>query len=178
MKPVRFFRPSAAMVVLALVAVFSVAAAQPDNGSQPQVTVTYANPHQFTESHQMGFGIRYDHDHYMEKLRAFLIKKATPLLESGQHLSITFTNIDLAGGYEPWRTNMENVRIMNDAYPPRFDLSFKLTGADGQVIRQGTRKLTNLSYLMDYPMQTGNTDPLYYDKALLDKWLRRGPEHW
>lgn len=179
MKFIRSCRQPAAILVLVLAAAFTLAAAHPDDASQARVSVHYANPHQFTESHQMGFGVRYDHDGYMEKIRSFLIRKATPMLEPGQHLSITFTNIDLAGGFEPWRgPRMAGVRIMSRMYPPRFDFTFKLTDADGRVVREGTRKLTNLTYLMDQAARPGDSDPLRYDKGMLEQWLRRGPAHW
>jgi hypothetical protein len=65
---------------------------------------------------------------------------------------------------------------MKDIYPPRIDLTFKLIDSDGNVLREGPRKLRNLSYLYSGVATPGNTDPLRYDKALLDSWLRRGPD--
>lgn len=147
--------------------------------AQERVTVTYVHPHQFTESRQTGFGHRYNHGDYLGKLKAYLIRRATPMLQPGQHLAIAITDIDLAGGYEPWRGPQWNdVRFMRDVYPPRIDLDFKLTGADGRIIRQGTRKLRDLGYLHDLPASPSDTDSLRYDKALLDRWLRRGPAKW
>jgi hypothetical protein len=67
---------------------------------------------------------------------------------------------------------------MSDVYPPRIALRFKLTDADGKVIRAGKRQLNGLGYLHDQPASPGNTDPLRYDKGLIDRWLRRGPAHW
>ncbi|HEX7326436.1 MAG TPA: DUF3016 domain-containing protein [Rhodanobacteraceae bacterium] len=175
----RSFRFTAALFGLALAAVFCVAGAAPTVAPQASVTVDYHDPHNFTESRQAGFGHEYDHGDYLQKLRAFLIQRATPLLAPGEHLNITFTNIKLAGGYEPWRGPLwDDVRFMRDIYPPRFDFTFTLTGADGQVVRQGTRKLTDLGYLYDLSPSLYNTDALAYDKALLGRWLRKGPKHW
>jgi hypothetical protein len=144
-----------------------------------QVTVTYNHPHQFTESKLAGFGHRYDHGDYLKKLKAYLVRKATPMLKPGQRLVVTITDIRLAGGYEPWRgPDWSDVRIMSDAYPPRIALRFKLTNAQGKVVRKGERKLNGLGYLHDQPASPGNTDPLRYDKGLLDRWLRGGPSHW
>lgn len=179
MRFIRSCRQPLALLALVLASAFTLAMAQSDTSTQPRVTVHYANPHQYIESHQAGFGVRFDHDDYMEKLRQFLVRKATPMLAPGQHLSITFTDIDLAGGFEPWRgPRMGNVRILSQQYPPRFDFHFKLTDANGKVVREGTRKLTNLTYLMDQAARPGDSDPLRYDKGLLEKWLRRGPANW
>lgn len=179
MKPVRFCRPLIATLVLVLATAFTMAAAHPDVTSSSRVSVHYLNPHKFTESRQAGFGHKYDHGDYLQKLKAYLVKKATPMLAPDQRLSITITDIDLAGGYEPWRgPQWDDVRFMRDVYPPRIDLTFKLTGADGRVIRQGTRKLRDLGYLQSQPALPGGGEPLHYDKALLDRWLRRGPARW
>lgn len=151
----------------------------PTASDTPRVTVTYHEPHQFTESRLAGFGHGYDHDQYLQKLQAFLVRRATPMLKPHQHLSITVTDIKLAGNYEPWHgPNWDNVRFMRDIYPPRIHLRFTLTGTDGQVLRQGSRKLIGLDYLNAYALAPGDTDPLRYDKALLDRWLRRGPSRW
>lgn len=65
--------------------------------------------------------------------------------------------------------------MMRDIYPPRIDLDFTLTDANGKVLRQGSRKLRNLGYLSSGTGMGSNSDSLRYDKALLDRWLRRGP---
>jgi hypothetical protein len=56
-----------------------------------------------------------------------------------------------------------------DIYPPRIDLTFRLAGGDGKLIREGERKLRDPAFLLganDYP-----DDPLRYEKALIDRWL-------
>ncbi|HEU0276312.1 MAG TPA: DUF3016 domain-containing protein [Rhodanobacteraceae bacterium] len=143
-----------------------------------RVSVHYQDPHEFTESREAGFTHEYNHGDYLQRLQKFLIARATPMVAPGDHLAITFTNIKLAGGYEPWLgPRWNDVRFMRNRYPPRFDLNFKLTAADGQVIREGTRKLVDYSYLMNSGA-TGSSDALRYDKALLARWLSRGPANW
>jgi hypothetical protein len=65
---------------------------------------------------------------------------------------------------------------MRDIYSPRIDLDFKLVDQDGNVLREGKRTLRDLDYLhsgVGVPAASGTS--LYYDKALLRRWLRRGP---
>lgn len=187
MKLFRLSTLSVTLLVLMLATACTAVAApsadtQPtDKPSSDRVTVNYQKPHEFTESDLIGFGIGHDFDHgqYMEKLRDFLVRKATPMLEQGQHLTITFTDIRLAGGFEPWRgPQWSDVRMMRDIYPPRFNFTFTLTGADGQTIRDGELKLVGLGYLHGSVAGPGNTDPLRYDKQTLDRWLQRGPSDW
>jgi hypothetical protein len=64
------------------------------------------------------------------------------------------------------------VRIVRDLYPPRIDLSFTLTDADGTMIKTGERKLRDLAFMT--PMRvTYCNDPLRYEKKLLAEWLDR-----
>lgn len=186
MKPCRLFLVPVAMLVLLLATASTAAAAQsadkPSTEKTPdRVTVNFQKPHEFAESHLVGFGPGHDFDHgqYMEKLRKFLVREATPMLEDGQHLTITFTDIRLAGGYEPWRgPQWSDVRMMRDIYPPRFDFTFTLTGADGKTLRHGELKLVGLGYLYGPATGGSNTDLLRYDKQVLRRWVRRGPDGW
>lgn len=149
------------------------AAAATDAASR--VTVTYADPQNFSENREFGMQHRYTDTDYLAALRTHLSQRAARMLAPGERLEVTLTDIKLAGAYEPWRgPRMSYVRIMKDVYPPRIDLTFKLLGADGTVLRQGSRRLRNLGYLHSGLTTPGNTDPLRYDKALLDQWLGRG----
>ncbi len=144
----------------------------------PSVTVTYDDPQQFTENRYRA-SRRHDRDDYLDTLKAYLIRRAAPMLNAGQRLEVTVTDIKLAGNYEPWRgPQWDDVRFMRDVYPPRIDLRFRLVDAHGKVLRQGARTLRNLGYLHDTPARPGDTDPLRYDKALIDKWLHGGPDAW
>lgn len=144
----------------------------------PQVTVTYDAPENFSENRDFGPQNRFQSNNYLDVLQAYLTQRATRILAPGERLEITITDIKLAGAYEPWLgPRMSYVRIMKDVYPPRIDLNFKLTGADGTVLRQGTRTLRDLNYLRGRVATRYATDPLRHDKALLDQWLERGTQH-
>jgi len=141
-----------------------------------RIQVTYARPENFSENRQFGPQDRYNRVDYLDALREHLIERAAQWLPAGLRLQVTITDIKLAGAYEPWRgSRLDRVRIMKDIYPPRIDLDFKLTDRSGAVLREGSRKLRNLAYLQGDAGRIGDSDPLRYDKALLDAWLRRGP---
>lgn len=147
------------------------------SASAARVTVTYANPDDFSEVRQFGQQDRFNNTNYLEPLKAYLIKRATRMLPAGDRLEVTVTDIKLAGAYEPWQnSNFRYVRFMKDIYPPRMDLTFKLIDSNGQVLREGTRKLRNLGYLQSGVTRAASSDNLRYDKALIDNWLRRGPD--
>ena len=143
-----------------------------------RVSVNYVNPEEFSEVKEFGQQDRFNGANYLKPLKAYLIERATKMLPAGNRLEVSITDIKLAGGYEPWHgAQLMHVRFMKDVYPPRMDLSFKLIGSNGEVLREGSRKLRNLGYLQSGMMRPTDTDPLRYDKALIDSWLRRGREN-
>ncbi|MDE1894247.1 MAG: DUF3016 domain-containing protein [Pseudomonadota bacterium] len=153
-------------------------AAAPAVAAEARVQVTFQHPQNFSEEREFGQQDRWLHKDYLETLKNYLVRRATPMLAPGQRLQVTITDIKLAGAYEPWRgPEWGYVRMMRDMYPPRIDLSFVLTDGTGKVLREGTRKLRDLSYLSSGASMPGDTDSLRYDKALLDRWLRGGPLH-
>src|SRR5258707_10542858 len=79
----------------------------------------------------------------------FLAERAAPRLPQGQRLEVHLTDVQRAGGFEPWRgPQAADVRIVRDIYPPRIDLRFKLLGADGKLLREGSRQLRDASFMM------------------------------
>lgn len=153
----------------------SAAAVKPAAAS---VSVTFVNPEQFTENRLYGRQDRFNRIDYLAQLKAYLIKQGQAVLKPGQSLHVDITDIRLAGAYEPWRgPQWSYVRIMRDTYSPRIDLNFRLVDHDGNLLREGKRVLRGLNYLHSgggRPAATGTS--LYYDKALLRRWLIRGPD--
>ena len=86
---------------------------------------------------------------------------------------MTFTDIDLAGDYEPARgPTIGNIRIVKEIYPPRMKLSFRLTDANGEVLKQGDRELSDLNF-MRTAIPAFSNDPYRYEKTMLENWLDR-----
>ena len=154
------------------------AAAAGESDAATRVSVNYVNPEEFSEVKEFGQQDRFNGTNYLKPLKAYLIDRASRILPPGERLEVSITDIKLAGGYEPWHgAQLMHVRFMKDVYPPRMDLSFRLIGSNGEVLREGSRKLRNLGYLQSGITRASDTDPLRYDKALIDSWLRRGPEN-
>ena len=107
----------------------------------------------------------------LEGIEQYVQKQAKKYLPADQKLEITFTNIDLAGEFEPWGATMDDIRIVKSIYPPRIDLQFRVKDASGNVIREGERKLRDLSFMMN--LRLNNNDPLRYEKTLIDDWMRK-----
>lgn len=137
-----------------------------------QVSVNWTDPEQFTE-------VRYSHtfnrpkpEVWLNELRKTLVRTGDRVLEPGQRLDVTITDIKLAGREEPWRgPAYSDVRIVKSVYPPRIDLRFRLTDADGNVIEDGTRELRDLAFL--HRGTTHSSEPYRFEKRLLKDWMSR-----
>jgi hypothetical protein len=136
------------------------------------VTVIFVSPEKFTDVKDNYTREDNNRDNYLARLKAHLEKRAVARLAAGQKLTVTFTDIDLAGDFEPWRgIYSDDIRIMREIYSPRMKLTFALTDAGGKVVKEGARELTDPTYLWNKPGFPD--DDLRYDKELLDDWLRQ-----
>ncbi len=111
-------------------------------------------------------------DAILDELRDYLVSQATKwYVPEGSKLTVTITDVDLAGDFEPGRSSrLQDIRIVRDIYPPKISLAFKLTDADGNEVRHGTRELTDLMFMSK--LSLNSNDPLRHEKELLDDWLR------
>jgi hypothetical protein len=140
------------------------------------VKVTFVDPEKFTDVREDWGSGSLANDRHREfvlgELKTYFEKTVTPYLGKGQSFEITVTDLDLAGDFEPWRgMNFDSVRIVKDLYPPRMKLAFRLLGAEGAVIREGDRKLIDMSFLMTVSLSSH--DPLRYDKEMIRTWVRQ-----
>jgi hypothetical protein len=153
-------------------ALASAAAADAPRGDS-RVEIDWTPPADFSEAKTyQGTGLgRQDPDEWLGDLANHLRYRAERVLPEADHLKVTFTNVQLAGTYEPWRgPRWDDVRVIKNIYPPRIDLKFTLTDASGAVVKEGERKLRDPAF-----MQRGTlneTDPLRFEKRMLDDWLR------
>ncbi|HEU4670705.1 MAG TPA: DUF3016 domain-containing protein [Dyella sp.] len=146
--------------------------------ASPQaVTVTYDHPEHFTETREeKALAPTRASNDYLATLKTYIEKRGAKMLAPGQRLEVVVTDIDRAGSFEPWHGGqLREVRIIKDIYPPRIDLNFKLLDADGKVIREGSRKLRDPGFLTSNTAPTSD-DSLRYEKRLIERWLRRGPD--
>ncbi|MFI5356294.1 MAG: DUF3016 domain-containing protein [Opitutales bacterium] len=143
-----------------------------DTAANARVQVTFVHPEKFTDVRDAYMPSKKGMAANLDSIRQFVEQRAAEYLPAGQRLEVKFTDIDLAGEFEPWRQpGADSVRIVRDIYPPRMDLTFKVTDAAGTVIKEGKRQLRDLNFMSNFGLPTGDT--LRYEKQLLDDWMRR-----
>ena len=141
--------------------------------AEGQVSVDWTDPAQFSDIRYSGNRWEAERGNWVEQLAQYLQKSALKKLPQGESLQVTITDIKRAGSYEPWHgANLRDTRIIRDMYPPRMTLTFKRLDAQGGVIEQGERKLSDSGFLTG-STRFGDSDPLRYEKSMLDDWLKR-----
>lgn len=141
------------------------------------VEVTWQEPESYrdiraAEESQNRFQARVFDD--LEKHFALLAKR----LPEDQKLSITVTDLDLAGEVTPENIggSLRLVRVVRSADFPSITFSYVLTDAEGRVVSEGNERLRG----RDLPGQgrpvmrsaTSQLDALAYERAMLDRWFR------
>lgn len=137
------------------------------------VSIDWTDPAQFSDIRYSGNRWEAERGNWVEQLAQYLQKSALKKLPQGESLQVTITDIKRAGSYEPWHgANLRDTRIIRDMYPPRISLTFKRLDSRGEVIEQGERKLSDSGFLTG-STRFGDSDPLRYEKRMLDDWLKR-----
>jgi hypothetical protein len=135
----------------------------------PRVEVNYHEPERFTDARDSYMGSNTDAG-YLSELKDYLAWRARYSIAADQKLTITFTDVDLAGDFEPWRgMRWSDIRVVKPLYPSRLKFSFTLTDATGAVIKSGERELADLNLVR---LPSLMPDPLRFEKGLLDDWMR------
>ena len=143
----------------------------PSIGQETPVQVRYVDSENFADVGNHRFSDERVRAAYLDQLRGHLVKRAAALLTPGEQLSVSITEVDMAGEFEPWRPPLGDARIVKDIYPPRIDLAFRLASGDGKVVKEGARELRDPAFLAGANLYPG--DPLRYEKALVDRWLEQ-----
>jgi Protein of unknown function (DUF3016) len=142
-----------------------------DTKPAPRADVVYVNPEKFTNVTDSYSFPDEGRDEYLGTLKQHIEAQADKYIPAGQHLALRITDVRMAGDFEPQRgPEFDHVRIYKDVYPPRFNFEFKLTDANGKVIKEGARKIVDLNYL--FPVNPYfEDDTLRFEKKLLDDWF-------
>ena len=144
--------------------------ALPESGP---VSVRWNDPATFAE-------LRYNRNRWdaergswLTDLAEYLRKRAAMQLPNGERLELTIVDVDRAGDYEPWLgMRHQDTRIVRDIYPPRMTLQVRHFDASGALVSEGERKITDPAFLTG-SSPINDSDPLRYEKRMIDSWLRR-----
>ena len=156
----------ATLVVLILATAHAVAA------ESARVQVVFSEPAKFTDVKRDYAGGDKERDILLDQLRRHLEQRANAHVPEGHRLTVTITDVDMAGDFEPGRApRLGGARIVRSVYPPRINLRFELADPAGKAVKSGERSLTDLAFLSGPDIY--RNDMLRHEKNLLDDWLDR-----
>jgi hypothetical protein len=165
--------PRSLLVAAALLSLgLGARAADNPAAASSRAIVNFENPEKFTDVKDSQTGSDKGRDYYLKEIRLLVEEEAAKLLPEGKKLTITFTDIDLAGDYLPSMPSGQDIRVIKDIYFPRMKFTYTITDASGAVVKEGTENLSDMNFMMN-PGILNRGEPLFYDKAMLRDWLRR-----
>jgi len=154
------FIPTALSLMLGATALQAVAA----------VEVDLVKPENFVDIGNRWGSVR-DVEDGKKNVTAALIERGEAVLKPGQDMKITVTGVDLAGDVHPLGRSMEMIRVVKPLYRPSMQFSYVVTEG-GKVVREGTADINDMSF-MDRFNQYFDSDPLRYEKPMLDEWFSK-----
>lgn len=163
-------RFAAAVLLFAGMGLASVASAQTAAGGLPdtgRVQVGWQDPNTFTEVATAGNKRRALEGDWVRQLALYIERQAERPLPVGQHMRVTILDVDRAGDR---RGVGEGVPVVRAVSPPSIRLHVVRTDTYGRVVDQGDRTLEDPSVL-GAPTRTTGSDPLVFEKRLVDGWL-------
>jgi hypothetical protein len=155
-------------VPLISLALSTAHAAQPSN-----VEIGYVRPIRFTDFRIQGRNEIDSAKIFRDQISPSL-SATTAERFPGAKLSLTFTDINLAGHPSSRIRNLNNVRIDREgASPLRLEFQYKLADAKGRILTAGTKSLVDSDYLynhVNYP-NSDKITTLFYERTTLTRWL-------
>lgn len=147
----------------ALAAVLALGAGAASAG----VTVNYVDSDKFAD---LPFA-PWERKEVLDDLAAFFAElgKALP---PGQDLTVDVTEIDLAGREYPNTRSGRDLRVLKGGADwPIMELRYTLS-ANGQVVKSGQEKLTDMNYL-NRMNRMNDGDRLRYEKRMVEDWFNK-----
>lgn len=173
-----------ASALLAGVLAATTASAAPRTVTDPQapralvaegpVSVRWNDPATFTELRNSPNRFEAQRGDWVNQIATHIRTSSTAALQPGQTLEVILLDIKRAGDFEPWQgPRATDIRFMRDIYPPRITFQYVLKAADGRTLDEGEAQLRDTGYLHGSGGLASNSDPLRYEKKLIDDWRRR-----
>ena len=139
-----------------------------------KLEIEWVEPTSFTDVRSANISNAKYRKRVFSQLASHLSELASQLPE-GQRLSMSVTNLDLAGRVEPssklgLSAGMTDIRVIRDIDIPRMSFSFTIVDASGEVIKQDNVKLKDMRFRFGVN-SIHEQKPFYYEKNMLTKWF-------
>ncbi|MCV2884786.1 DUF3016 domain-containing protein [Aestuariibacter sp. AA17] len=160
-------------LILSSLVVFSVAAKATDEIQN--VEINWQNPEKYTDIDGANESNKRFRERTIKQLTSHISDLAATLPD-GQSLTITVTDVDLAGQVWPasfvgMGNSGSEIRLIKDVYIPRMELHYTLHDNTGAVVMEDDVKLKDMAF--NHKLNRYFDDEsLRYEKAMLDAWFK------
>lgn len=141
-----------------------------------EVKITWKDPESFSDVRPSNESRVRFRERTLSELEAHIVELGSTLPEN-QVLSMTVTNVDLAGEVWPSQfvgfgnSGASDIRVIKRIDIPRMSFSYTLSDADGKVLASEDEvKLKDMDF-MESGIRRYRSESLSYEKAMLDDWF-------
>jgi hypothetical protein len=141
--------------------------------SQPgDVSIQFVSPEKFTDFHIYGLDVQWSASFFARQITDDL----RPTLNEkfpGSKLTLRFTDINLAYNYRTFGRSGLGVGVVRRPIgPERMWVVFLLQDSGGRIVANGSTRINDTSShnLLDH--RRSGSELLYYEKQMLEKWLK------
>lgn len=148
--------------------------AQEEQSEAPdRVQITWKDPKSFTDVRPSNESRKRFREKTFELLEEHLEKLSSKLPE-GQSLTMTVTDLDLAGRVWPGTfigmDSAGDVRLIKRVDIPRMSFSYKLLDANGDVVKEGEESIKDMGF-QERIHRYFKSDRLRYEKTMIADWF-------
>lgn len=143
--------------------------------SAGEIVTEFQDVEKYTDFSVSGLSEKKTLSIFESELESELKRFSSKYLAEGQKLTITFTDIDMAGDIQPWRNRHNaDIRYVESIYVPRLAFTYTLVDSDGSVITEGEESIADLAFQHNVvgPMKTQYAN-FFYEIDLLGDWIRK-----
>ena len=138
-----------------------------------EVVLTFGDPEEFADFQYAQTRRTITTEFFAREVMVYLERAVEKVLTEGVVLALDFQDIDLACGFEPWQfIPLNDVRFYKSRYPPKAKFTYRLEDGDGNVLVEGDQALREPSYQARFSRSTGVTEPFYYERRMLERWIK------
>jgi hypothetical protein len=142
-------------------------------GLRGEVVLNFGDPKGFTDFEYAQTRRTITTEFFAKEVIVYLERAVEKALPEGVVLTLDFQDIDLAGGFEPWQfIPLNDVRFYRSRYPPKAKFTYRLEDGGGNVLAEGDMALREPSYQDRFSRRTGTTEPFYYERRMLERWIK------
>ncbi len=163
------FKKSSVLSVIALSFVGLPLVAQ----MQTEISVSYLNPEKYIDIMDSDSTKSRSIESFKAGMDEFFKISASQYLKPGHQLKLEITEVDRAGDMRyDVSPDMRDLRVLRDVVRVRIEVNYTLLDENQQVIKQGTENLKEFYNLNSISQRKFNSERLYYEKKLLEDWLK------